>query len=444
MITIPKFLDRSSEPVVRLIGVGNAGVNLADRMTVAHGDVISAVVMNSDMQSLSSSVVEAKVVIGPMATRGLGAGGDPEIGLDAARESVVEIESAISGADIVFLCAGLGGGTGSGAAGIVAELVKKNGALLIGLVTTPFAFEGRRRSTQAHVALDELAEHADAVIHFENDRMADLAAPRAGVSETFAACDDLLCGCLVALARLVASPGPLAVGLPDLLSVLEGREAVCLFGTGSATGGNRAHEALERAMRSPLLNRSHLGDDECSLLVHVSGPPNLSFAEVGVILEEVSRQVSDSGLIHLGVSTNDDGSSPVTVTLLGKHGRKAARRETVRSVRPAAKPAARRNSEVAEDEPELPVAAAPAPPKAAEGAVAVAEPEEKPVEKPPVRVQRPVSEPAKPKPVQPKVKQETLQFEPVARGRFEKIEPTIVEGEDLDVPTFLRRNTKGT
>lgn len=129
MITIPKFLDRSSEPVVRLIGVGNAGVNLADRMTVAHGDVISAVVMNSDMQSLSSSVVEAKVVIGPMATRGLGAGGDPEIGLDAARESVVEIESAISGADIVFLCAGLGGGTGSGAAGIVRACEEERGVV---------------------------------------------------------------------------------------------------------------------------------------------------------------------------------------------------------------------------------------------------------------------------------------------------------------------------
>ncbi|MFZ4597606.1 MAG: hypothetical protein ACOYNN_03095 [Terrimicrobiaceae bacterium] len=439
MITIPKFLDRTSDPSLLLIGLGNAGVNLADRMTVVHGDSIPAIVMNSDLQSLSSSVVGSKIAIGPLATRGLGAGGDPEIGLDAARESSAEIEEAVSKADIVFLCTGLGGGTGSGAVGIVAELVKKNGALLIGLVTTPFGFEGRRRASQARVALDELSEHADAVIHFENDRMADLTAPRAGVVETFGACDDLLIGCLVTLSRLIAAPGPLAVGLPDLLAVLEGREAVCLFGTGSAAGGNRAHQALEQALRSPLLSREHLGDEQCSLLVHVSGPPDLSFAEVGTVLEEISKQVADSGLLHLGVSTSEDDSAPVVVTLLGKYGRKVARREPLRPARPAAKTPPVREEESPTAEP--PLDADPVPAPVAKEKEIVDEPKIEPNPAPrPAR--QPAPEPAKPKPAQAKVKQETLQFEPVARGRFEKIEPTIVEGEDLDVPTFLRQNLK--
>jgi len=440
MITIPKFLDRNNDPSVLLIGLGNAGVNLADRMTVVHGDSIASVVMNSDLQSLSCSVVGTKVAIGPLATRGLGAGGDPEIGLDAARESSAEIAQAVRSADIVFLCTGLGGGTGSGAAGIVAELIKKNGALLIALVTTPFGFEGRRRSTQAQVALDELSEHADAVIHFENDRMADLTAPRAGVVETFGACDDLLIGCLVTLSRLIATPGPLAVGLPDLLSVLEGREAVCLFGTGSAAGGNRAHQALEQALRSPLLSREHLGDDQCSLLVHVSGPPDLSFAEVGTILEEISKHVADSGLLHLGVSTTEDPSAPVVVTLLGKYGRKVARREAPRPSRPPTKSPAARPIDPPAPLPLLDVDQEPLAEKTEpEEGIIADEPEPTPSPRP-VRPLAP--EIAKPKPAQAKAKQETLQFEPVARGRFEKIEPTIVEGEDLDVPTFLRQNIK--
>lgn len=444
MITIPKFLDLTSDPVVTLIGLGNAGVNLADRMTVAHPGGIHSVVMNADMQSLSSSIVEAKVAIGPLATRGLGAGGDPEIGLDAARESASEIEQAIRGSDIVFLCAGLGGGTASGAVGTVAELAKKNGALLIALVTTPFGFEGRRRSTQAQVALEELSEHADAVIHFENDRMSELTAPRSGVAETFGACDDLLCACLTTLSRLISTPGPLAVGLPDLLSVLEGREAICLFGSGSSSGNNRAYDALERALRSPLLNRDQIGSEECSLLVHISGPPDLSFAEVGSIMEEISKHIADSGLLHLGVSTSEDPSAPVSVTLLGKSGHKVQRREVARTSRPPAKAEPRRAEEPRE--PERDLLSNPLPP-APEPETAPREPE--PAPKPekaapltPAKTPRPLAEVAKPKPPAPKVKQETLQFEPVTRGRFEKIEPTIVEGEDLDVPTFLRQNGK--
>ena len=431
MITFPKYLDRTSKPVIRLVGLGNAGVNLADRMTMGAGLPMEVVAINSDMQSLSSSVAPVKVALGPLTTRGLGAGGDPEIGYDAAKESITEIEDALAGSDIVFLCAGLGGGTASGAAGMLAQHVKQTGALLIAVVTSPFAFEGRRRSSQATVALREVEAYADAVVHFENDRMAELAAPRAGVSETFSVCDELLGGCVGALARLIAAPGPLAVGLPDLLSVLNSSQGRCLFGTGGSKSENRAHEALEKALKSPLLDRGTLLDEAGSLLVHISGPPGLSFAEVGAIMQEAARQASESTLLHHGVSTSADPASPVVVTLLGKCGCVDARA--------AFQVPAVRQERFVQPSPA-------APEKAVQQEEFISTPGESTTKPPPAEIASPLPQrPQKPtqKTAAQKIKQETLQFEPVARGRFEKIEPTIVEGEDLDIPTFLRLNKKG-
>ena len=439
MISFPKYLDRSQTPVVRLVGLGNAGVNLADRITMAGGLGLETVAINSDQLSLTSSVAPVKVSLGPLTTRGLGAGGDPEIGLDAAKESFQEIEDALAGADIIFLCAGLGGGTASGAGGTVAAVAKQSGALLVAIVTSPFGFEGRRRASQAATAFQEISAHADAVIHFENDRMAELSAPKSGVAETFAACDELLGGCIAAVARLISAPGPLGVGLPDLLSVLNGGDGGCLFGTGASAGDNRAHEALERALKSPLLDRGRLLDDAASVLVHLSGPPSLSFAEVGAIMQEIARQASEGSMLHLGVSTLPDKNAPVVVTILAKAGAVTVP-AAAPVVRPRRAPSPERppKPEPAPVEQELP--SAPEPTTAEKP-----EPELEPAPVRPAPPQRPVPpQPSKqspspaPKPAASKIKQETLQFEPVARGRFEKIEPTIVEGEDLDVPTFLR------
>ncbi len=446
MISFPKYLDGSQTPTVRLVGLGNAGVNLADRITMASGLGLETVAINSDQQSLSSSVSGVKISLGPLTTRGLGAGGDPEIGLDAAKESLSEIEEALSGSDIIFLCAGLGGGTASGAGGLVAEIAKQTGALLVAIVTSPFAFEGRRRTSQAAAALQEIRAHADAVIHFENDRMAELTAPKSGVSETFAACDELLSGCVAAVTRLISAPGPLGVGLPDLLSVLNAGDGACLFGTGAASGENRAHEALERALKSPLLDRGRLLDDAGSVLVHLSGPPSLSFAEVGAIMQEIARQASPESLLHLGVSTLPDTKTPVIVTILAKSGAPHAR-EPVQAARPRRVATTDQPTKPQPPRPEPPLKSqAPQGDTAREEADGILEMDATPA--PPQAPRIAPQQPAKPapapapKPSAAKAKQETLQFEPIARGRFEKIEPTIVEGEDLDVPTFLRLKVK--
>jgi cell division protein FtsZ len=279
---------------------------------------------------------------------------------------------------------------------------------VIAVVTTPFQFEGRRRSQQAQEAMQGIARHADAIVHFENDRMAEITAPRTEAEETFAACDNILFQSVASLTRLISCPGPMAVAVPDLLGVLRSGGGAFLFGSGEADGGNRAHEALEQALRSPLLDRGRLLHDAKKVLVHLSGPRSLTFAEVAAIMQEISKNTAPSSLLHLGVSVARDDSAPLIVTLIGHCGT-AAKVEAAAPI-PAAEP----------------VRATPHTLFAEEA----------------IQSAPPPSTHAEPKTAPPKAKQEDLPLEPIARGRFEKVEPTIVEGEDLDVPTFLRRKLK--
>ncbi len=438
MIPYPRSENPASAPLdIRIIGLGNAGVHLADRLIMAGAAGANVLVMNTDAQSLASSVAPRKISLGQKVTRGLGTGGDPEVGYDAALESRDEICEAVEGAGVLFLCAGLGGGTGSGIAPVVAESAREAGATVFSLVTSPFAFEGRRRTAQATEALAALAHHSQALIHFENDRMAELTSPRSGIEETFAASDTTLIACIISLIEILRGGSPMPVGLADLLAAIGGGSARALFGRGEAIGDNRAHEALERALKSPLLDRGRLLGETHAVIAHLSGPPSLSFSEVAAIMRELTKHTDDDAGLFLGVTTSPDQSAPVSVTILGNY---AADREV-----PAPVPAKPKRSQPA-----------PRPEPAAESAVVSTE-ESKPLfpeapspeEKPAIAARQVPPTPREPKPAPkpapapaPKVKQETLQFESVARGRFEKSEPTIVEGEDLDVPTFLRMRGK--
>ena len=442
MIPYPRSENPAAAPLdIRVIGLGNAGIHLADRLVMAGTPGVDVLVMNTDAQSLASSVAPRKISLGQKVTRGLGTGGDPEVGYEAALESRDEIREAVEGPGLLFLCAGLGGGTGSGIAPVVAETAREAGATDFTLVTSPFEFEGRRRSAQAAEALTALTRHSQALIHFENDRMAELAAPRSGIEETFAASDHTLIACIVSLIEILRGGAPMPVGLADLLAAVGGGSARALFGRGEAIGDNRAHEALERALKSPLLDRGRLLGETHAVIAHLSGPPSLSFSEVAAIMRELTKHTADDAGLFLGVTTSPDPSAPVSVTILGNY---SADAET--PVVPAAPPTVR-----AEPKKRQPL---PSPEPADETApVAVAEskplfPEAPAPEEKPARAARQVPptphepKPAAPPAPQPKVKQETLQFESVARGRFEKSEPTIVEGEDLDVPTFLRMRGK--
>ena len=450
MIAYPRAeasAENSAPPTIRVIGLGNAGVHLADRLAMAGHYGIEVVAMNTDAQSLASSVTSRKISLGPQTTRGLGTGGDPEVGYEAAQESLDEIRAVVEGAHIVFLCAGLGGGTASGILPLLAETARDSGATVIALVTSPFSFEGKRRATQAAETLGQLSRHTSALLHFENDRMAEMASPRSGIEETFATSDTMLSSSITALIEILRGGSPMPIGLSDILAVLGGGSPASLFGRGASTGDNRAHEALERAIKGPLLDRGRLLSDCHSVIAHIAGPPSLSFAEVAAVMRELTRYTSDTGKLFLGVTVLPDNAAPLSLTLFGNYAaesgvRVAASERT--AVAPPPEPRSAAPWPVSEPEPALeagtPVEAPPAPEE-----LKPLFPEPSAEEKPVViaKIKEPPPAPPKPKPApQPKVKQETLPFESVARGRFEKSEPTIVEGEDLDVPTFLRMRGK--
>jgi cell division protein FtsZ len=402
-----------------------------------HPDVV---VINTDAQSLQSSIAFKKTPVGQMTTRGLGTGGDPEIGYEAAVESRDQIRSTVEGTNIVFLCAGLGGGTASGVLPVLAETAREAGAVVFSIVTSPFSFEGRRRSRQATDALTLLSKHSNALIHFENDRMAELSSARSGIEETFAAANTMLCACVTSLIAILRGGSPMPIGLADLLVAVGGGAPAGLFGRGEASGDNRAHEALERALKSPLLDRGRLIGDCHAVIAHLVGPATLSFSEVAAVMREVRRHTADNAKLFLGVTTVSEPTAPLSVTLFGNYSSPAVVSTTQAQATPAT---------VAEA---VPLAAAPAisePVPAGEPAAApLAEGADAPVAAEAQDAATSEKTDAAQDPSKPgagksaakakAAKQETLQFESTTRGRFDKSEPTIVEGEDLDVPTFLR------
>jgi cell division protein FtsZ len=442
--------------------------------------------MNTDVQSLTSSVASRKVQLGRGVTRGLGAGGDPEIGFGAASEAQEDIRKALEGASLIFLCVGLGGGTGSGAAQLVASMAKENGSLVVAIVTMPFTFEGKRRAGQAGDALISLQATADAVICFDNDLMGEAVSPKAGIHQAFAAADETISQCVRAIAGLFTQPGILHIGFDDLCAALRpgnGGAGRCLFGYGEANGDNRAHEALTRALRNPLMDRGRMLDESHNILVNVAGGPDMTLNEVQLLMDALAKHTGDQTQILFGASVDPNLSGRIGVTLITSAFMAApagaAAPEFVPRIVPISAPLYAPASRLAPAEEALPVPAgeleeeAPALESEPEAGYAeagedddrqqaslidVAPQSERPADEAHPAHGRAPRAPRQPRimnvatdPQQPAAptapgrreeRQETLQFEPVTRGRFEKSEPTIVDGQDLDVPTFLRRNLR--
>ena len=450
--------DALAETVpVKVVSVGGAGLNALDRIVLDGLEKASVVAINTDVQSLTSSVAAHKVQLGRTRTRGLGTGGDPELGYEAAVESADEIREALNDTRMVFVCAGLGGGTGSGAAPYVAHLAREAGALVIAFVTLPFTFEGKRRATQAREALARLNEIAHAVICFENDRMGDLVAPQAGIHHAFAMADTTISQSVRSVVNLIQRPGLIRIGFDDLLAALRMRNGRCLFGFGESDSDNRAHDALTQALKNPLMDRGQMLADASHVLVQVAGGPGMTLSEVEVLMQELGRHVNEQTQILFGSVVDGKLGDRLTVTIISSlapdedltsQSREGATLSNVLAQPPVREqhpppqihiePEPMAMEPVAHEESvsfEQPVAAEATP--AAEFTPSESEPL---LVKPHNKAVPHIDEKAAAKSVP--AKQEILQFEPVTRGRFEKSEPTIVEGEDLDVPTYLRKNIK--
>src|SRR5947199_9478912 len=444
---------------IKIVSVGGAGLNALDRIVLDGLEGAEVLAVNTDVQSLASSVAAHKVQLGRSVTRGLGAGGDPELGYQAAGESADEIREALADARMIFVCAGLGGGTGSGAAPYVAQLAHEAGALVVAFATLPFSFEGKRRNAQAREALARLNKVANAVICFENDQMGDIVAPHAGIHQAFAVADTTISQSIRSIVNLIQRPGLIRIGFDDLLSALRSRNGRCLFGFGESDSDNRAHDALAQALKNPLMDRGRMLADAARVLVQVAGGPGMTLSEVEILMQELGRHVNEQTQILFGTAVDGRLGDPLSVTIISSL---AADEDPMpqdvsreHSGAPAMPPVwgQSQDSSLKTD-----VESEPTPVESSEPVEAIPIEEPAPVEtappltapvlnKPEPRLITPQTRPAPMKKEKlseknVQAKQEVLQFEPVTRGRFEKSEPTIVEGEDLDVPTYLRKNIK--
>ncbi|MDA0767833.1 MAG: cell division protein FtsZ [Verrucomicrobia bacterium] len=301
---------------VKIIGVGGAGANMLDRVAIDGMDGAELLVANTDLRTLTSSVSAEKIQLGRALTKGLGSGGDPDLGRQAALEAELEIRDTLRDRKIVFICVGLGGGTGSGAAPLIARLAREEGAFTVVFATMPFGFEGKRRREQAGTALNELAVLANALVTFDNGRMGDLVLAKQGVHEAFAAADRMISEAIKAVTRIVLRPGLVNIGLDDLVAALSSNRSRCLFGSGIAEGENRAQQALKNALLSPLLDRGSLLAQAQTVLVHICGGEDLTLYEIELLMRGLGKHVPESAQMLFGTAVDPAMKDSLSVTLV--------------------------------------------------------------------------------------------------------------------------------
>ncbi|HET6997383.1 MAG TPA: cell division protein FtsZ [Solirubrobacterales bacterium] len=301
------------QPVIKVVGVGGAGVNAVNRMVDARIPGVEFMAVNTDLQSLQLCVADVTVHIGDEQTRGLGAGADPEVGHRSAFEEQDKIKRLLKGSDMVFVAAGAGGGTGSGAAPVVARLAREVGALTVGIVTKPFSFEGSRRGTQADKGIEELASEVDTLIVVPNDRLLEVLDQQTSMVEAFQVADDVLRQGVQGISDLVTLPAVINLDFADVRTIMSdaGR---ALLGIGMAHGDGRAIEAAEKAISSPLLETSMEGAR--SILLSITGGSDLSLVEVSEAAKVVGEAAHPDANIIFGANVDDELSDQIWVTVV--------------------------------------------------------------------------------------------------------------------------------
>ena len=298
---------------IKVIGVGGGGNNAVNRMIESGVKGVDFIVANTDLQVLNNSKAETKIQLGEKLTNGLGAGANPKVGKDAAMESKEEIEKALDGADMVFVTCGLGGGTGTGAAPVIASIAKEIGALTVGIVTKPFSFEGKRRMEQASSGLDELKGHVDTLIVIPNDRLIEIIDKTVPLLESFREVDNVLRRGVQSISDLIAVSGLINLDFADVKAVMESR-GNALIGIGIGAGEGRAEEAAKQAVSSPLLETSMNGATDA--IINVTGGSSLSLFEVREAVEVIRAESNTDINTIFGAVINEQLNDEVIVTVI--------------------------------------------------------------------------------------------------------------------------------
>src|SRR5215218_9097665 len=299
--------------VIKVVGVGGGGTNAVNRMVDAGLTGVEFIAVNTDAQALLMCDADVKIQIGTASTRGLGAGADPAVGRAAAQESRDELKEALKGADMIFVTAGEGGGTGTGGAPIVAELSKELSALTVGVVTKPFAFEGRTRAGQAEEGIQNLRDQVDTLIIIENDRLLEVVEKKTSIVDAFRMADDVLRQGVQGITDLITIPGLVNLDFADVRTIM--REAgSALMGIGQASGENRAAEAARSAVSSPLLESSV--DGATGILLNVTGPPGVGLFEVNEAAEVVTSAADPNANVIFGAVIDESLGDELRVTVI--------------------------------------------------------------------------------------------------------------------------------
>ena len=412
---------------IKVLGVGGAGCNAVSHIARSPFENVEFIALNTDAAALAQTTVAGKVVLGEKLTRGMGAGGDPERGRGAAEEDAARIKSLCEGADVIFIAAGMGGGTGTGASPVIARIAKECGALVLGMLVLPFEWEGGRRQRQAQLGLHDMKSSADGIICLPNQKLFKMIDEKTSLVETFAITHELLAQGVRGIWRMLMRPGLINVDFADLCSVTRGKHSENSLATaeacdepmalGSDGQSHRAREVVEKLFKHPLLDGGQALAEAAAVLVSIVGGPDLTMAEVNRVMEQINRQCESAHII-MGAAIEESFAGKISLTVVASK-----------------RPPAEQPDEMLAGAPELerqlidPQSTSRPPSRfIAPAPATTVETAEKILQNGP-RGKKKVT----------RMKQGQLPLEIISKGRFEKSEPTIHQGQDLDVPTYIRR-----
>jgi cell division protein FtsZ len=415
---------------IKVLGVGGAGSNAVNHLAREALPGVDFAVLNTDAAALAQSPVPSKLILGSKSSRGLGAGGDPERGRQSAEEDLETIRSLCQGSDIVFVVAGLGGGTGTGAGPVVARVAKECGALVLSIVMLPFDCEGQRRQRQAQFGLHVLKQASDGVISLPNQLVFKLIDEKTSLIEAFAITNELVAQGVRGIWRLLSKPGLINVDFADLCAVTQGKHSESVLMTVQARGEHRVREISDKILSHPLVEGGQTLSRASGLLVCIAGGPQLSMTEVERIMEQVHRHAEQAHII-MGTAIDEEFEDRLSVTIVASsHGKSV---ETAPAA-PDLQPGEEGDLEPKELEEQL---VDPSEPVKGSSRFVAPPPDLTPEKAREIYQQRGTA--VGKKKGSNRMRQGQLPLEIVSKGRFEKSEPTLHRGEDLDVPTYIRR-----
>ena len=298
---------------IKVIGVGGAGCNAVNRMIESNLKGVSFIAVNTDRQALNNNRAETKIQIGEKLTKGLGAGGNPEVGQKSAEESIENLEKIIEGSDMVFITAGMGGGTGTGAAPVIAKAAKSMGALTVGVVTKPFTFEGRKRKEHAELGIKFLKNYVDSLVVVPNDRLLQVSETNTSMLDAFKMADDVLKNGVEGISSLISEDGLINLDFADVKTVMTDK-GIAHMGIGRASGEGRVEQAIKMAVDSPLLETSIKGAK--AVLLNIMGGYDLGMLEVSGASDAIAREVAEDAFIIFGTSVREDLHDEIRVTVI--------------------------------------------------------------------------------------------------------------------------------